>query len=58
MGGAEKLIFEIVNFAKQNNLAPTILILDNYSREYYDPIFEELGVEIIRTRLEALRACR
>jgi len=58
MGGAEKLIHEITQFAKQNNIEPTILILDNYNREYYDPIFEKENIKVIHTRLDSFKHFR
>ena len=52
IGGAEKLIFEIVQFALANGVQPTVLILENYQREYYDEIYKKLGVKVIRTRIQ------
>jgi len=52
IGGAEKLIFEIVQFALDNGLQPTVLILENYQREHYDEIYKKLGVKVIRTRIQ------
>jgi len=54
IGGAEKLLYELAIFAKKNNIKPYILIFDNYEKEYYDPLLEEVGAVIIRTRLTSI----
>jgi hypothetical protein len=54
IGGAEKLLYELVQFAKGNQIEPQILILDNYNNEYYDDIFKGMGVPVIRTRISAI----
>ena len=51
IGGAEKLLLELVKFAKENQVEPEILILDNYNTEYYDGIFKGMEVPVIRTRI-------
>ena len=51
IGGAEKLLYELVQFAKKNQIEPEILILDNYNAEYYDGIFSNMNVPVIRTRI-------
>jgi hypothetical protein len=58
MGGAEKLMFEITQFARQNEIEPTLLILDNYNKEYYDPIFEANNITVIRTRIDSFKHFR
>ncbi|MBK0378207.1 glycosyltransferase family protein [Mucilaginibacter segetis] len=58
IGGAEKLIYELVVFARQNNIEPTILILDNYKVEYYDKIYKEIKVNVVRTRLHNIKHLR
>lgn len=58
LGGAEKLIHELAVFAQQNNIDPTILILDNYNKEYYDPIFKQKKIRVIRTRLSIIKNFR
>jgi hypothetical protein len=58
IGGAEKLIFELVSFALKNNIKPTVLILDNYNREHYDSVFEDLNVKVVRTRLQNIKHFR
>jgi hypothetical protein len=51
IGGAERLIYELVCFAKVNSLIPVLLILDNYDKEFYDDILKKMNVKIVRTRL-------
>ena len=51
IGGAEKLVFELVNFALENNIQPTVLIPDSYATEYYDPLLKAMNVRVVRTRL-------
>jgi len=58
IGGAEKLIFELVTFALQNDLEPTVLILDSYHQEYYDDVFSAMHVKVVRTRLKGIRHFR
>lgn len=58
IGGAEKLLYEVVGFAMANNLEPIILILDNYDREYYDPIYEQMNIKVVRTRISLIRNFR
>ena len=58
MAGAEKLIHEIVSFSKNKGLQPTVLIANNYSIEYYDAVFGELGVPVVRTTLNGIRKLR
>lgn len=58
MGGAEKLVFEMVSFALQHHLEPTVLILDNYNEEHYDAVFRDMHVKVVRTRLKGIRHFR
>jgi len=58
MAGAERLIFELVAFARSNQLEPVIFILNNYATEYYDAIFMEMNVKVIRSRLGSVKALR
>jgi hypothetical protein len=58
MGGAEKLVYELAVFARKNNIAPTVLIVDNYVKEYYDPIFKQKKIKVVRTRLSTIRNFR
>ena len=58
MAGAERLIYEIVTFSRANHIEPTILIVNNYSIEYYDQVYREMKVTVIRTRLNDIRALR
>ena len=58
IGGAEKLIFELTNFCKKNNVKPTILILDNFQNEHYDPIYKALNIRVVRTRIGKIKDFR
>ena len=58
IGGAEKLIYEIVCFAKQQNIEPVILILDNEQEEHYDAIYRELNIGVTRTQIKDIRNLR
>lgn len=58
IGGAEKLLFELATFAQENNIEPTILILDSYSKEYYDPVLKSKGIKVVRTRINAAKHFR
>lgn len=58
MAGAERLIFELVRFSQQDKLEVSVLIVNNYNIEYYDPIFKRMGVAVIRTRLRGLHKLR
>ncbi|MBD1363982.1 hypothetical protein IDJ77_09195 [Mucilaginibacter sp. ZT4R22] len=58
IGGAEKLLYEVVCFARANNLEPEILVLDNYDREHYDPIYEQMNVKVVRTRISLIKNLR
>ncbi|RWY57324.1 glycosyltransferase family protein [Mucilaginibacter gilvus] len=58
IGGAEKLLYEVVGFARANNLEPVILILDSYDREHYDPIYEQMNVKVVRTRISLIKNFR
>ena len=58
IGGGEKLIYELCLFAKENNINVTVLILDNYNIEYYDPILTKMNVKIVRTRIKNIKHLR
>lgn len=58
LGGAEKLVYELVSFAQKNNIEPTVLILENYQKEYYDDIFSQKNVKVVRTRLTGIKNLR
>ena len=58
IGGAEKLVHELAVFAQQNKIVPTILILDNYNQEYYDLIFKQKKIRVVRTRLGVIKNFR
>jgi len=58
IGGAEKLILELVTFAQKNNIQPTVLIIDNYAQEHYDPILKQKGVKVVRTRIVNIKHFR
>lgn len=58
IGGAEKLLFELVTFAQKNNIRPTVLILDSYGQEHYDKILKAKGVKVVRTRINAIKHFR
>jgi hypothetical protein len=51
MAGAERLIYELTYFAKANNSKVTVLITNNYNKEYYDDILKALDVNVVRTSL-------
>ncbi len=51
MAGAERLIYELCQFALHNNCKPSILIANNYNVEYYDSVFKALGIKVVRTTL-------
>lgn len=55
MAGAEKLIYELVVFCRANDIEPIILIVNNYTVEYYDAIFKNMGVQVVRTTLSGIR---
>ena len=58
MGGAEKLVYELAIFAQKENISATVLILDNYQREYYDDLFKQKNINVIRTRLHKIKHFR
>lgn len=58
VGGGEKLVYELVNFALKNGKQPVILVPNNFNKEYYDPIFKNMGVKVIRTRLAEITSLR
>jgi hypothetical protein len=58
MAGAERLIYEMIFFGRQNNLEMTVLIANNYSIEYYDAIFKKMGIKVIRTTLQNIHKLR
>ncbi|WP_413666214.1 hypothetical protein ACEN9X_16710 [Mucilaginibacter sp. Mucisp86] len=58
LGGAEKLTYELATFAQKNNIEPTILILENYQKEYYDDIFKQKKIKVVRTRLTGIKNFR
>ncbi len=58
MAGAERLIYELVCFARDNQLRPTVLIANNYSREYYDDVFQRMNIRVVRTTLNGIRKLR
>ncbi|MCR8560194.1 hypothetical protein KXD93_21255 [Mucilaginibacter sp. BJC16-A38] len=58
MAGAERLIFEMVKFARSEHMQPVILIANNYHIEYYDAVFAELQVPVVRTTLQGIMKLR
>lgn len=58
IGGSEKLMFELAKFCKENKVQPTILILDNFQVEHYDPIYKSLNIKVIRTRIGNIKNYR
>lgn len=58
MAGAEKLIYELAYFAGQNNTKVTVLIVNNYNTEYYDAVFKEMGIKVVRTTLLGTKKLR
>ncbi|MEO3404316.1 hypothetical protein AAFN85_10460 [Mucilaginibacter sp. CAU 1740] len=58
IGGAEKLLIELVTFAQKNNINPTVLILDSYDEEHYDRILKTQGVKVVRTRINNIKHFR
>lgn len=58
IGGAEKLLFELAVFSKNNNVNPTVLILDNYGREYYEDVLRNRGIKVVRTRINQVKHIR
>ena len=58
IGGAEKLVFELIQFSKQNNIEAKIVIIDNYNTEHYDALFIKMHVEIARVRLKSIKHFR
>lgn len=58
IGGAEKLIFELVKFCKEHDVKPTILILNNFEIEHYDHIYKTLNIKVIRTRIDKIKNFR
>ncbi|MDN3548723.1 hypothetical protein [Mucilaginibacter aquaedulcis] len=58
MAGAERLIFELVSFARANHIEPVIFILNNYAIEYYDVIFRDMNVKVIRSRIGSIKGLR
>jgi hypothetical protein len=58
MAGAERLIYELVSFAQANNLEPVVFIVNNYAIEYYDAVFREMRVKVIRSRLGSIKELR
>lgn len=58
IGGGEKLVYELANFVLQNGMQAVILVPNNYSKEYYDPIFKRMNVRVIRTRLSGIMKLR
>lgn len=58
IGGAEKLLLELVTFAQKNDIKPTVLILDSYQQEHYDDELKARGVKVIRTRINTIKHFR
>lgn len=58
MAGAERLIFELVSFARANNTEPVVFIVNNYAIEYYDAIFSKMNVKVIRSRVGVIKGLR
>lgn len=58
IGGAEKLLVELVLFAQKNNIRPTVLILDNYQYQHYDAILQDKGIEVVHTRIKQIKHFR
>ena len=52
IGGAEKLLYELIRFAQANKIEPEVLILDNYATEYYDDILKQMNVKVTRSRIK------
>lgn len=58
IGGGEKLVYELALFAKENNIQPTVLILNNMKLEYYDEILKSIGVNVVRIPLDRISKYR
>jgi hypothetical protein len=58
IGGAEKLVHELAVFAQKKGIEPTVLILENHNKEYYDSIFKQKKIKVIRTRLTGIKNFR
>jgi hypothetical protein len=58
IGGAEKLLFELASFSKENNIKPTVLILDNYDNGYYDNALAQKNIKVVHTSINNLKHFR
>jgi hypothetical protein len=58
LGGAEKLIHELAVFSVKNGIEPVIMILDSYLPEYYDEVFKQKKIKVVRTRLQHIKHLR
>jgi hypothetical protein len=58
IGGAEKLIFELVTFCLNNHIQPTVLIANNYNVEDYDDIFKKMNIKVVRTTMQGIKRLR
>ena len=55
LAGAEKYVFEICKFAKENNIKPYVLIPNSLKKEYYDDIFKQYDIKVIRVNIMGLK---
>lgn len=58
LGGGEKLVFEICMFAQKNNIKPIVVIANNLNKEYYDDVFQQNKIQVIRIILGIKQALR
>ena len=52
------MVHELVSFAVKHNIKPTVLIPDEYNKEYYDEIFAKMNVPVVRTSLTKIHRLR
>ncbi|MCA5004111.1 hypothetical protein [Sphingobacterium bovistauri] len=48
IGGAEKYVFELTKFLVSHNIRPIIVIPNRKDQEFYDRLFEEQKVKVLR----------
>lgn len=55
LGGAEKLLYEVVKFVSSRNCELTVIIPNNLEEEYYDDILKKHKVKVVRIHLGSIK---
>lgn len=51
LGGGEKYLIELCEFAKKNNIVPEVLIFNNTEVEFYDKVLFDMNVKVYRKQI-------